>query len=253
MTIVHSLERSAEVLKYSKSVIVFAGAGLSAESGLPTFRDQGGLWEGHRVEDVAEPGGFTRDPLLVWRFYAERQTRQLQVQPNAGHFALAQMETHFPDFLLVTQNVDNLSERAGSQKIVKIHGDLMEVWCSLCSWKSRLDMPVVLESLRSVDDIPRCPKCAELVRPGVVWFGEMLPPGTIDVSLSTAAKADVLLIVGTSGLVSGGYGLAETTKASGGTVVEINPAETYLSGIVDICIRSASSVALPKLLALIVS
>jgi len=110
-----AVERAAEILNASRSVAVFAGAGLSAESGLPTFRDSGGLWEGHRVEDVATPEGFARDPLLVWRFYAQRQVDQTRVRPNAGHRALAAMEEMFDDFLLITQNVDNLSERAGSR------------------------------------------------------------------------------------------------------------------------------------------
>ncbi len=243
-----ALQRAAEILGSASHVGVFAGAGLSAESGLPTFRASGGLWEGHRVEDVATPEGFRRDPLLVWRFYAERQVSQTRAAPNAGHLALAEMERIVPDFLLITQNVDNLSERAGSRKMVKIHGDLMEVWCWRCDWRSVLEEPVDPASLRSPDDVPRCPVCGSLARPGVVWFGEMLPPEAIERALSFVERADVLLTVGTSGLVSGGYGLTGMVRGHGGRVIEVNPNETYLSDEADVLVREGSATALPAML-----
>ncbi|BCW99011.1 MAG: NAD-dependent deacylase [Armatimonadota bacterium] len=243
-----ALETAAEILAAARTAGVFAGAGLSAESGLPTFRDSGGLWEGHRVEDVATPEGFRRDPVLVWRFYAQRQVDQTRVEPNAGHHALAAMEDMFDDFLLITQNVDNLSERAGSRKLVKIHGDLMEIWCCRCHWKSVLDRPVSPDSLRTPDDLPRCPDCGSLARPGVVWFGEMLPPAAIERAISFTAVAEVLLTVGTSGLVSGGYGFTDYVRSHGGKVIEVNPNDTYLSDQADIQIRSGSATALPAIL-----
>ncbi len=244
----HAVEQAAEILNTARFVGVFAGAGLSAESGLPTFRDSGGLWEGHRVEDVATPEGFRRDPVLVWRFYAQRQVDQTRVEPNPGHYALAAMEEMFEDFLLITQNVDNLSERAGSRKLVKIHGDLMEIWCWRCEWKSVLEQPVDPGSLRTQDDLPRCPACRSLARPGVVWFGEMLPPAAIERAISFTAAADVLLTVGTSGLVSGGYGFTDYVRGHGGKVIEVNPNETYLSDQADILIRSGSATTLPAIL-----
>lgn len=247
------IEKAAKMLRDCTRLLVFAGAGLSAESGIPTFRDQGGLWETHRVEDVATPEGFERDPALVWRFYAERQQQLATVRPNPGHFALARMEQIYaPDgFLLVTQNIDDLSERAGSRQIAKIHGDLMAVWCTRCSWRGFLDEPLQIESLAHARTLPTCPECGSLARPGIVWFGESLPKGVINQALAFSMEADAILIVGTSGAVSGGYGLADNVSALGGGVIELNPQETCLSRLADVCIRASSADALPALLALL--
>lgn len=246
--------RAADILRESLRLLVFAGAGLSAESGVPTFRDQGGLWEDHRVEDVATPEGFLADPVLVWRFYAERQQRQAEVEPNAGHLALARLEDIYREsgYLLVTQNIDDLSERAGSRAMVKIHGDLMAAWCTRCEWKDRLEEPVDPRTL-AVGSLPLCPRCGSLARPGVVWFGESLPRREMDAALSFSMQADAVLIVGTSGMVSGGYGLADNVAAMGGRVIEVNPQETYLSHLADVCIRETSAKALPELEALLTS
>jgi len=243
-----SVAAARDILSRCRCVMIFAGAGLSAESGVPTFRDQGGLWEQHRVEDVATPEGFRRDPCLVWRFYAGLQTKQAPLSPNPGHYAIAQLEQLYPQFLLVTQNVDQLSERAGSRKIVKIHGDLMAVWCTRCSWQGTLKESLDPEKLTSVDVLPHCPDCGSLARPGIVWFGEYLPAGTLEASLSFAHRADALIVVGTSGYVSGGYGLAETTRAGGGRVIEVNPSETYLSDEAHVCVRAGSGRALPEII-----
>lgn len=243
-----ALRQAAGFLKDAGAVLVFAGAGLSAESGVPTFRDAGGLWEGHRVEDVATPEGFQRDPILVWRFYAERQVALQKVKPNPGHFALARMEHAFPSFLVATQNIDNLSEQAGQTKLVKIHGDLMTIWCTRCSYEGVLENPINPAVLTTRENLPRCPACQVLARPAVVWFGEYLPPNTIEVAQEFAFQADCLLMVGTSGAVSGGYGLADIVKGRGGKVIEINPSETYLTGQADIALRGPSSICLPSLL-----
>ncbi len=245
MSIDSDIGQAVRLLCEARQVTVFAGAGLSAESGLPTFRDQGGLWEGHRVEDVATPEGFRRDPVLVWQFYAERQKRQVEVEPNAGHLALAEMEALFDSFLLVTQNVDNLSERAGSQRMLKIHGDLMTVRCTQCHDERCLDDYINPEGLRSHGDLPVCDLCGGLVRPGVVWFGEILPPGALEQALLHSGESDVLITVGSSGMVGGGYGLAEATRAAHGSVIEINPNETYLSRLADVLLRKPSAEALP--------
>jgi len=248
-----SIQQAAALLRQASRVAVFAGAGLSAESGLPTFRDQGGLWEGHQVEDVATPEGFERDPLLVWRFYAQRQADQTRVGPNPGHYGLAEMEDVFDDFLLITQNVDNLSERAGSRKIVKIHGDLLGIRCSRCDWSDARSEPIDAAGLRSAADLPRCPApgCGALARPTVVWFGEMLPLQEIRSASEFCASADVLISVGTSGLVSGGYGFADAVKARGGSVIEVNPNQTHLSTLADVAVRMGSARALPQILQLI--
>ncbi len=253
MSLDESIQQVAALLRQASRVAVFAGAGLSAESGLPTFRDQGGLWEGHRVEDVATPEGFERDPLLVWRFYAQRQADQTRVGPNPGHFALAEMEGVFDDFLLITQNVDNLSERAGSRKIVKIHGDLLGMRCSRCHWSDTLTEPIDADGLRSGADLPRCPApgCGAMARPAVVWFGEMLPLQEIQSATEYCISADALISVGTSGLVSGGYGLADAVRARGGSVIEVNPHQTHLSTLADVAVRMGSAKALPLILQLV--
>jgi len=248
------IEKAAKMLRDCTRLLVFAGAGLSAESGIPTFRDQGGLWEKHRVEDVAAPEGFQRDPALVWRFYAERQQQLATVRPNPGHFALARMEQIYaPDgFLLVTQNIDDLSERAGSRQIAKIHGDLMAVWCTRCSWRGSFDVPLEPEGLLADErTLPSCPECGSLARPGIVWFGESLPRAVINQALAFSLEADAILIVGTSGAVSGGYGLADNVSALGGGVIELNPQETCLSHLADVCLRAPSAEALPALLSLL--
>ncbi|MCC6484516.1 MAG: NAD-dependent deacylase [Armatimonadetes bacterium] len=247
MGIEQPLQSAIDALRSASQILVFAGAGLSAESGLQTFRDQGGLWEGHRVEDVATPEGFKRDPVTVWRFYAERQKRLLEVKPNPGHLALAEMERIFPRFLLVTQNVDDLSERAGSQKIVKIHGDLLTVRCTHCGTEKRVEAYINPALLRQTDDLPVCGQCAGLLRPGVVWFGELLPEGLIERALLFATQSDALLVVGTSGFVSGGYGLAEAVLRAGGTVIELNPNQTHLSALAQVHVRQPSASALPAI------
>ncbi len=243
----NAIQQAANALRGARQVMVFAGAGLSAESGLPTFRDQRGLWEGHNVEDVATPAGFQRDPVLVWKFYAQQQERQDQVEPNPGHYALAEMESIFPRFLLVTQNVDNLSARAGSSEIIKIHGDLSELWCTACQRQWTVRKPVPSESLHSLSDLPRCSSCGGLARPGIVWFGEMLPSGAMEMSLEFIGEADALISVGTSAMVSGGYGFAEAVKSAGGVFIEVNPAQTYVSHLADIKLSQPSALALPEL------
>ncbi len=228
--------RFAGWLREARRVMAFCGAGISAESGLPTFRGGGGLWEGHQVEDVATPAAFRRDPQMVWRFYAMRQEALGQVEPNPAHFALARLEQGCDDFLLVTQNVDNLHERAGSRKMVKIHGSLMETRCVRCEQVETLAAPV---SRADIDqgDLPHC-QCGGLLRPNVVWFGEYLNPEHLDriyaffdriPRASTRDSSNLLLVIGTSGAVSGGYGITSLAREAGARVVEINPEPSYLS------------------------
>ena len=237
-------ERFVQWLREARRVLAFCGAGVSAESGVPTFRGAGGLWEGHRVEDVATPEAFERDPQAVWRFYALRQEALQGVRPNPAHEVLAALERRCDDFLLVTQNVDNLHERAGSRKLIKLHGSVMEVRCTRCDAVAELPEPV---SSAAVEQgvLPTC-GCGGLLRPNVVWFGEYLdpehfrrieaffrrcplPPGT--------AEPALLLIIGTSGAVSGGYGITRLARSYGARVVEINPEASALSLDVDLALR----------------
>jgi NAD-dependent deacetylase len=180
-----------------KSLVVLSGAGISAESGIPTFRDSNGLWEGHRVEDVASPEGWNRDPAVVLDFYNQRRKKALEVKPNRGHEILAELESHF-DVTIVTQNVDDLHERAGSSKVIHLHGSLFE---SRSTKDESLVFPIKGWALNPGD---LCPLGSQL-RPNIVWFGEMVP--LMEVAAAHASKADIFLVVGTSMVVYPAAGL----------------------------------------------
>lgn len=186
-------------LRRSDRVFVLTGAGISAESGVPTFRDANGLWENHRVEDVATPEGFARDPLLVWRFYSERRAQVEKVAPNPAHLALARLGEALGDGLfLCTQNVDPLHELAGSRQVHHMHGELCKTRCERC------DRPAFGDA-RSVRDVPRCDRCGGRLRPAVVWFGEM--PIGMDAIFAALESCDLFLTVGSSGAVHPAAGL----------------------------------------------
>jgi NAD-dependent deacetylase len=207
-------------------LLVLTGAGVSAESGIPTFRDAGGLWENHPVEKVASPEGFEEDPELVWRFYSERRARARQCAPNPGHRALADVETRLGDrFLLVTQNVDGLHVRAGSRRLVEIHGNLFQTRCSGCARE-----PFEDDALHA-DRLPFCEVCEKagrrsLLRPNIVWFGEMLDPRhleRVETFLHEGRSGPlVYLAVGTSGLVYPAAGLVSAARAHGARTWLVN-------------------------------
>ncbi len=224
-------------LRDASSVLVLTGSGISSESGLPTFRGVGGLWRTHRVEELASPEGFERDPVLVWTWYNERKAAHSRAVPNAGHLALAQLETLVPDFTLATQNVDSLHLRAGSRNVVELHGDLREARCSKCDARR----PLGGDGL-PFDEIEH--SCGGRMRPNIVWFGEPLPPEVWRRAESAASAADVILVVGTSAVVYPAAALATRYNTSA-FVVEINPEETAITGRVDVAIRANASEALP--------
>ncbi|HEU0033250.1 MAG TPA: NAD-dependent deacylase [Kofleriaceae bacterium] len=201
-------------------LLVLTGAGISAESGVPTFRDAGGLWEGHAVEDVASPDGFARDPLLVWRFYSQRRANMTSVEPNAGHRALVEVERRLGDrFLLVTQNVDGLHAAAGSERIVELHGNLMRSRCTMCDRPPFEDRTAYRERVA-----PMCGRCKAagrdaLLRPDIVWFGERIAAealARIEAFVERAGARLRFLAVGTSGLVYPAAGLVDVVRARGG-------------------------------------
>lgn len=195
-------------------IVILTGAGISAESGIDTFRDAGGLWEQHRVEDVATPEGFLRDPDLVLGFYDMRREALARVEPNAAHVALARLERAFAgEVLLVTQNVDDLHERGGSREVLHMHGELMSALCTACETRSRWD--------RSMLDRPPCPVCrAPMLRPDVVWFGEMpYEMGRIYRALETC---DLFVSIGTSGAVYPAAGFVQEARANGAHCLELN-------------------------------
>ena len=230
-------------LRAARRVAVLTGAGISAESGVPTFREaQTGLWARYKPEDLATPEAFQRDPRLVWEWYAWRRERVRQSEPNPGHLALVEMERRVADFTLITQNVDGLHRRAGSHHILELHGNLFRAKCF------NEDQPV--ESGVDGDGIPpRCPRCGGLLRPDVVWFGEMLPAGVLRAAERAAATADIFFSIGTSALVYPAADLPFTALAAGAMVVEINPRPTPLSLRVTFSLNGPAGVILPALVA----
>ena len=207
---------------HAPSVVVLTGAGVSAESGVPTFRGAGGLWRTYRAEDLATPEAFARDPRLVWEWYDWRRQTVAACEPNAAHRTLAEMERCLPDFTLVTQNVDGLHERAGSQKALRLHGSL---WSLRCTREGRR---VPNHEVPLAEIPPRC-ECGALLRPDVVWFGETLPGDIIEAAWRAAAAADVMLVVGTSSIVYPAAALPLVALRHGGRVVEFNVEPTDLS------------------------
>lgn len=208
-------------------IVVLTGAGVSAESGVPTFRGEGGLWEDHRAQELATPEAFSADPELVWRFYAWRRQLVRGCKPNRGHALLAEIERHSADFTLITQNVDGLHQRAGSQQVLEIHGSLWRLRCPRCGQRWQ-DLAVPLEELP-----PRCPHCDSIARPDVVWFGEALDDRLLQASMEAAARAGTFLVVGTSGLVHPAAGLPLLAQRAGGRLIEFNLEQTPLTARAD--------------------
>jgi NAD-dependent deacetylase len=228
-------------LRSATRLAALTGAGVSQESGLRTFRDvQDGLWSQYRPEDLATPEAFERDPDLVWEFYAMRRLKTGEVQPNPGHYALAEMGRRVPHFTLITQNVDGLHQRAGSEVVVELHGNITRARCSkrcgvFTEWD---DVP---------GSVPTCPRCGAKLRPDVVWFGEMLPPEALEAAIEATRTCSVFFSIGTSGLVQPAASLAHTAKNCGAVVVEINAEETPLTASADYLFQGKSGEILPEL------
>jgi NAD-dependent deacetylase len=237
-----------EALSEAKRVAALTGAGISAESGVPTFRGAGGLWRNYNPQELATPEAFARDPRLVWEWYDWRRGLIAKAQPNAGHAALVEIErraTNAPggrgSFSLITQNVDGLHDRAGSRNVVKLHGDIWVVRCETCGRESRNEQVPLAEIP------PRCP-CGAMLRPGVVWFGEPLPPGEWARAEEASRSAQVFLVIGTSAVVYPAAGLAEIARAAGAQIAVINAATTPLDCMADWVVHGQAGEVLPRLL-----
>jgi NAD-dependent deacetylase len=229
----------ARLLIAAKSVCVSTGAGMSVESGLDTFRGDDGLWSKVRIEDMATPDAFRRDPVKVWAWYRWRRQKLAAIEPHEGHRVLAEWERHVRDFTLVTQNIDGLHHRAGSKNVIELHGRLDVARCTYCDY-----------SIQTLDDLgedPACPVCAKRLRPAVVWFGEALPVGAIEAAFAAAQRCDVLVVIGTSGVVQPAASLADLAKVHGARVVEINPNPSELSDLADVCVREGCRTALTEI------
>lgn len=221
---------------------VLTGAGISAESGVPTFRGSGGLWEGQRAEELASPEGFRADPARVWRWYRWRRSVVSGVEPNAGHRALVALERAAPALCLATQNVDGLHGRAGSRRLLELHGNIHRSKCSERCGRS--------DPEPSRQEIPLC-GCGAMMRPDVVWFGESLPERAIQQAFEEASHCDACLVVGTSGVVYPAAALPEQARRAGAIVAEINPDETPMSTLCHLVLRGPAGEVLPALLRLL--
>jgi NAD-dependent deacetylase len=234
------MDQARQWIAEANAIAILTGAGISAESGVPTFRGDGGLWREHRAEDLATPDAFARDPKLVWEWYDWRRGIIAQAAPNAAHRALVQLEIRKPRFTLITQNVDGLHDLAGNGKILKLHGDIWRLRCTECGANfpnRRVPLPKMP---------PHC-ACGGLARPGVVWFGEPLPDGIMKEAEHAAGGAEVFLVVGTSAVVYPAASLIPFAKQAGAKVIEVNPEPTAATAIVDCALQGPAGEILPQL------
>jgi NAD-dependent deacetylase len=230
-----------DALLKAERVTALTGAGISAESGVPTFRGADGLWRNHNVMELATPHAFSRDPELVWEFYNWRRNLITNLTFNPGHTALVDLEARVPHFTLITQNVDGLHLKAGSKNLIEIHGNLWKVRCTRCH-------TISLNMASDMGPSPKCQKCGGLFRPHVVWFGESLDSALLTRAIEAARSCEVMLVIGTSAIVQPAASLALEAKEAGAVVAEINLEETPNSGMMDIVLLGKSGEILPKLL-----
>lgn len=239
------IRRAAQLLRQADFVVCLTGAGVSAESGVATFRDaQTGLWSRFDPLRLASQEGFAADPGLVWRWYMERLETVGQVQPNPGHFALAQIEQLVPRFALFTQNIDDLHERAGSQHVRHLHGTITCFRCNDCNMEHLLQ-----PAERTQNAPPTCQWCGGLIRPAVVWFGELLPQDVLAEARAAAETCDVMLVVGTSGVVYPAAELPLVAHLSGAQVIDVNPEAGAIAEVADLFLQGAGGEILPRLVA----
>lgn len=237
-------EKLPRVLTQAKKVVVLTGAGVSAESGVPTFRGQEGLWKTYRAEELATPQAFEKDPKLVWEWYDWRRSKVSSCAPNPAHYAIAQMEAYYPEFHLFTQNVDGLHRRAGSQKVTELHGN---IWRMRCVKEGR----VVEDSRVPLEPIPPLCACGALLRPHIVWFGENLDEEDLNLAYGLSRQCELFITVGTSGVVQPAASLPILAKQSGAFTMEVNPEYTPISSYMDVTLLGKAGEILPELLKLL--
>jgi NAD-dependent deacetylase len=235
------IEMIKALLDPGRKVVVLTGAGVSAESGMPTFRGRDDLWKTRRPEDLARPDAFAAHPELVWEFYNWRRALVGRCEPNPAHLVLAAMERQMPNFVLITQNVDGLHARAGNRRLVEMHGSLWRVRCTVCTHarEDHSDLPL----------LPECPVCGHLLRPGVVWFGEPLVPGVLRLAVEQLRDVDLFISVGTSNLVQPAASFHQLAKDHGAVTVEINLEATPSTGLMDFALHGRAEEILPALMA----
>jgi NAD-dependent deacetylase len=228
-----------EKLRHARRASVLTGAGISAESGIPTFRGAGGIWETYDFTKLATPEGFREDPHLVWEWYQLRQREMKKAKPNPAHETIARMEGHFEEFAVLTQNIDGMHRRAGSRKVIELHGNIWRMRCPRDG--------TVIDLSEPVEDIPPVCQCGSILRPDVVWFGEQLPYGVLDAASQAASNSDVMFVIGTSAVVYPAAALPVLTKNKGGLVIEINIEKTELSSYADFSLFGRAGELMPVL------
>jgi len=234
-------DEAVQKLCGSKRLVVLTGAGVSAESGVPTFRGKDGLWRNHSPEQLATPQAFEKDPRLVWDWYHWRRNVVREVSPNPAHYAIAEMERRIPDFTLITQNVDGLHLRAGSEKVLQIHGDLHHARCTKCA---------AVIALHEQEGFVTCELCQGKMRPNVVWFGENLNIGLFEQACISSGSADFLIVAGTSNMVQPAASLAHGALENGGYVLEVNLDPTPLTGLASATVLGKAGEILSELVRL---
>ena len=235
-------ESIADKLYKAEKIVFVTGAGISQESGIPTFRGKDGLWRKYDAMQLATIDAFYENPKLVWEWYDERRKNILAAKPNAGHVTIANLEK-YKQVHVLTQNIDGLHQRAGSSKVYELHGSIITIKCTRCDFKEKIS--------GSFSELPPVCKCGNILRPDVVWFGESLPQDVWGEAIKQASLCDVMFVVGTSLAVSPANMLPEYAKQNGAVIIEVNPEETLMSKSMDLSIRSTSAKALPELISIV--
>ncbi len=233
-------ELITDKLKNAKKIVFVTGAGISQESGIPTFRGTDGLWRKHDPMQLATIDAFYDNPKLVWEWYEDRRKNILQAKPNPGHFAIAELEK-FKEVTILTQNIDGLHQRSGSTRVLELHGSIIRIKCTVCDFNDNI--PTSFDKLP-----PKCNSCNNILRPDVVWFGEPLPQDIWNQAISEANSCDVMIIAGTSLVVSPANTLPVYAKQNNALLVEVNPEETIMSSEMDLSLKMTSAKALPNLI-----
>ena len=234
-------EKLAEKIKKARKIVFVTGAGISQESGIPTFRGKDGLWKKYDPMKLATIDAFYDDPKLVWEWYEDRRKNILAAKPNAGHDAIAKLED-FSKVVVLTQNIDGLHQRAGSTNVLELHGSIIRIKCTVCNYKD--------EITTKFDVLPPICKCGSILRPDVVWFGEPLPQKVWQEAVVQANSCDVMIISGTSLLVSPANSLPIYAKQNNAVLIEVNPEQTMMSTEMDLSLKTTSAAALPELISL---
>ena len=233
-------EQLSEKLKDAKKIVFVTGAGISQESGIPTFRGNDGLWRKYDPMQLATIDAFYDNPKLVWEWYEDRRKNILNSKPNPGHLAISELEK-YKEIVVLTQNIDGLHQRAGSSQVLELHGSIIRIKCTVCEFQENI--PSSFESLP-----PKCPRCGNILRPDVVWFGESLPPKVWNQAMIEANTCDVMIIAGTSLVVSPANTLPVYAKQNNATLIEVNPEQTQMSSEMDMSLRTTSAKALPLII-----